>query len=251
MNYTLAFKSLVTLTLFAALVPGVSLAQVSATLTATTHPASDVTETAARLNGYGAKDYSQLIGWFEWGTTASFGNQTPSRMSWGEETFKANLTDLKRGTRYYYRAVVVSGGETRYGETLSFTTKGAEAASASTGSSVGSTNTASAGSSSSSDSTKTTTTSKTSSTATTKTSTTAKTTASTASTDDDCATTTAALAGGTLAANAGGSNGGIGGLTIMLIVVVIALAIAAAVMQITAAREAARRKRAEQGMVLA
>lgn len=252
MNYTLAFKSLVSLALFASLVPGAAIADA---VSAVTHPASDITETGARLNGYALNPQAQITTWFEWGTTPSFGNQTNSRMYWGEHTSKAVLSNLEPGTRYYFRAVMVGGAETRYGETLSFTTAGTRATSASTGSS----NTASAvGASTGTGSTSGNTTSQTtvsnttkSSASTAKTTTTTKSASNAKATDTDCATTTAALAGGSLAASAAGSTPGVSGLIVFLVVTAIALAIVAAVMQIRAAREAARRKQAEQGMVLA
>jgi len=242
MNYTLTFKSLIAAVLFAALIPHVSLAETTATLTATTMPATNITETGAQLNGYAAlAPWEKTTVWFEWGETLAFGEQTQSETYWDEYNESKNLTGLKKGTRYYYRIAVIGKGETRYGETLSFTTKSAPVVStatqnSNTPSAVGSTQTATAAKTSSTASSKTTTT---------------KTTAVSTDKDDDCATTTASVSAGALTANAAQSDGGVGGLTIFLILVAIALAIAAAFMNISAAHEASRRKREEGGMVIA
>lgn len=243
MNYTLTFKSLVAAVLFAALIPHVSLAETTATLVATTMPATNISETGAQLNGYSAlAPWEKTTVWFEWGETSAFGEQTRSATYWDEYNGSADIAGLKKGTRYYYRIAVIGKGETRYGETLSFTTKSAPVSTAT----QNSTNASSV-----SGSTQTATVAKTSSSASSKT-TTAKTTSVSTIKNDDCATTTASVSGGgALAANVAQSDGGVGGLTIFLILVAVALAIAAAFMNISAAREASRRKREEGGMVIA
>ncbi len=59
--------------------------------------------------------------YIQYGTTASFGSQTPNITLSGSSA-SAALSGLKAGTTYYYRIVTVSAAGTYYGSTGSFTT---------------------------------------------------------------------------------------------------------------------------------
>lgn len=63
--------------------------------------------------------------WFEWGETSSL-EKTPVgiRDIYGEGYFQGNLSDLKEGTTYYFRAVAMLGGEKVTSSTSTFTTDG-------------------------------------------------------------------------------------------------------------------------------
>lgn len=63
--------------------------------------------------------------WFEWGETSSL-EKTPAgiRDIYGEGYFQGNLSDLKEGTTYYFRAVAMLGSEKVTSPTSTFTTDG-------------------------------------------------------------------------------------------------------------------------------
>lgn len=93
---------------------------VSGTLTVATQPVSDVGTSWATLNGYASHPGTKITLWFEWGDTSSFGKVAQSKVLWGEGSSRMPIEGITSGTRYYYRAVAISGGDTRYGDTLSF-----------------------------------------------------------------------------------------------------------------------------------
>jgi len=63
-------------------------------------------------------------GYFEWGLTTDFGNQTPIQdlSGNGERTFHAALTNLTPGSYYYFRAVLTNGAYTSRTGIVSFHT---------------------------------------------------------------------------------------------------------------------------------
>ena len=100
------------------------------TASATTNDAAAVTPNSATLNGTLVPGGVSSAGWFEWGTTASFGKRTePQIFSNGSETITlvASISNLNPHTTYYFRAVlyrVLAGAAPIYGDTKSFATTG-------------------------------------------------------------------------------------------------------------------------------
>lgn len=101
----------------------------SASLTppvAVTNAATVVTGTAATLNGTVTPNGSNVIIWFEYGTTAAFGstitaNQSPAT-SLSPIAVDAALTGLTGNTTYYYRVGAQNASGTTYGATMTFFT---------------------------------------------------------------------------------------------------------------------------------
>ena len=91
-----------------------------------TYPATGVTDSSATLNGKldNLGNASSLQAWFEYGTTAEFGNVTIVRTFASTIPFSSAIPVLP-GTTYYYRAVAlnpVTGGGSVSGATISFVT---------------------------------------------------------------------------------------------------------------------------------
>jgi len=93
--------------------------------TVTTEPATIENGAAVTLNATVNPNGSETIVYFEWGTTTSYGNITPSG-SIGNgvtaDSISDYLTDLLPGTTYHYKAVAVNEGGTSFGDDMSFTT---------------------------------------------------------------------------------------------------------------------------------
>jgi hypothetical protein len=89
----------------------------------TTSGATGIGTTSATLNGnlsdWGTAASVQLS--FEWGTSASYGSETPPQSAWGTGTFSADLTSLLPNTTYHFRAKAVGDG-TAHGGDVFFTT---------------------------------------------------------------------------------------------------------------------------------
>ncbi len=67
-----------------------------------------------------------ITAWFEWGTSPSLGNQTPSQslyVSYTPYRFCSQISGLQPCQTYYYRAVSRNSGGTNYGQTYSFRTQ--------------------------------------------------------------------------------------------------------------------------------
>jgi hypothetical protein len=92
----------------------------------TTNPATDVTETAATLNGGGDPKGVQTRYWFQYGRTTAYGSETAhhdAAPDGGQQTVSQRVTGLSPATTYHYRLVAQpSGGEPLYGSDRSFTT---------------------------------------------------------------------------------------------------------------------------------
>jgi hypothetical protein len=93
----------------------------------TTQNASNITTTAARLNGslnsLGSSTFANVS--FQWGTTPGvYTDETTVKAMNATGAFFADLTGLTRNTIYYYRAKAAGDG-TGYGVEQSFTTSGA------------------------------------------------------------------------------------------------------------------------------
>lgn len=100
--------------------------QPSVSLQAQTLLATNVGFTSARLNGLAIQSgsASSMSGYFEWGSTQSLGNATPTQFVGSAPTlaFFHSLFGLSPNTTYYYRAVVTDGINTARGNIVSFTT---------------------------------------------------------------------------------------------------------------------------------
>src|SRR6185437_11441614 len=97
-----------------------------------TAPASDLTSTAAMLNGAVVPDGVGTTYSFEYGTSAALGNTTPSQSA-GSGTqptlVQAPLSGLAPGTQYFFRLTSTNTfAGTTHGETRTFTTPTAPAA---------------------------------------------------------------------------------------------------------------------------
>ena len=84
-----------------------------------TGPASDITSTGAELGGTVNPDFTSTSSYFEYGTSASYGQSAPSPSAHdgnGSEAVTANaaVAGLQPGTTYHYRLVAVN----IYGETV-------------------------------------------------------------------------------------------------------------------------------------
>lgn len=93
--------------------------------TVTTLDASLVTQTSALLNGLINPNSGIAVSRFEWGTTLSLGNVTPSQsLTTGASTVPISwfLSGLAPNTTYYFRAVGEAGGTRYSGSILSFRT---------------------------------------------------------------------------------------------------------------------------------
>jgi len=92
--------------------------------TATTGTASSVTATTATLNGTVFANKEPTTVRFEYGTTAGYGQQTPSGTFSGNATkaFEADLTGLAPSTTYHFRIVATNNSGTDFGNDATFTT---------------------------------------------------------------------------------------------------------------------------------
>ncbi len=90
-----------------------------------TYQANSVSQTSARLAGGLNPNGNATTGWFEWGTTTSYGNSTPPQ-SVGNGTQTISLSTVISGlspqTAYHYRSVGQNVSGTTYGTDQSFTT---------------------------------------------------------------------------------------------------------------------------------
>lgn len=93
---------------------------------ATTGTATNVTTNAATLNGSVNPNGAASGGFFQWGTSTSYGNTTLSQVLNSGTTsvaITADLTGLTAGTTYHFRVVATNAnGGTSFGNDQSFTT---------------------------------------------------------------------------------------------------------------------------------
>jgi phosphodiesterase/alkaline phosphatase D-like protein len=97
-----------------------------------TSPATAISTSTAVLNGVlnRAGNASSIQVWFEYGTTAEFGNSTSPMLMSTQGNFSAPVEGLAPGRAYYYRSVALNmapGSRSVYGPITSFTTAGGPA----------------------------------------------------------------------------------------------------------------------------
>jgi phosphodiesterase/alkaline phosphatase D-like protein len=91
----------------------------------TTNGATDAGNTSVQLNSLVINSISDpATAWFEWGTTPTLGNTTPtvSLGTLASARHANTITGLAPKTTYYFRAVMQNSSSKINGETLSFTT---------------------------------------------------------------------------------------------------------------------------------
>ena len=91
----------------------------------TTVQATSVNSTSARINGiFTNQSGTSASGYFEYGTSASFGGATTltSLGTTSSVSFSNSITGLTAGRIYYFRAAATQGSSTYYGNTLTFQT---------------------------------------------------------------------------------------------------------------------------------
>ena len=91
----------------------------------TTQAATTITQTIATLNGIVNPNGGVTWVWFEWGTTASYGNVTTPSINTGSGTTATSFSaiqDSLPNTTYHFRAVGQNAGGVSYGGDLTFTT---------------------------------------------------------------------------------------------------------------------------------
>ncbi len=91
----------------------------------TTNPATGITPTQATLNGTVNPNACATTGWFEWGTTTSYGQTTAGQPVGSGTTAVAisqTLTGLVPNTTYHYRAVGQNSVSSSFGADQTFTT---------------------------------------------------------------------------------------------------------------------------------
>jgi len=98
-------------------------------ISVTTSPVSAVTSSTAVLNGVlnNLGNTSKVQVWFEYGTTADYGNSTELQTLYNPGTFSSAVTGLAPSRTYYYRAVALNptaGGKSVNGAATMFTTSG-------------------------------------------------------------------------------------------------------------------------------
>lgn len=101
---------------------------VAAAPIAQTEPASDIGSTTATLNGNLAPNGAPTSYYFQYGTSADYGAQTPTQgpvKGGATKNVSAALTGLQPGTTYHYRLVGTNADGTTTGKDATFTTAAA------------------------------------------------------------------------------------------------------------------------------
>ena len=91
---------------------------------AQTNSVTNLNNNQVTLNGYtsGSNSYNTK-GWFEWGTSTSYGNTTSQQTLTYSGSFNQNISGLYSNTTYHYRAVAQnSSGHIVYGQDMTFYT---------------------------------------------------------------------------------------------------------------------------------
>jgi N-acetylneuraminic acid mutarotase len=90
----------------------------------TTRPATNVTSSSATLNGVVDPHGLTTSAYFQYGTTTSYGHNTPAQSKTGNtyQSVTANISGLSASTTYHFRIVATNSDGTRYGADMAFTT---------------------------------------------------------------------------------------------------------------------------------
>jgi N-acetylneuraminic acid mutarotase len=90
----------------------------------TTRPATNVTSSSATLNGVVDPHGLTTSAYFQYGTTTSYGHNTPAQSETGNtyQSVTANISGLSASTTYHFRIVATNSDGTRYGADMAFTT---------------------------------------------------------------------------------------------------------------------------------
>jgi len=91
----------------------------------TTHPASYVQETYAKLNGFFDPNGNfSTVRWFEWGASPASLNQSTFHNPYGggASSISAGINNLKKNTNYYFRAAAQNADGLSYGLIYNFKT---------------------------------------------------------------------------------------------------------------------------------
>lgn len=99
----------------------------AAELEAVTGAASDITATAANLNGTLHVGQEPVDYYFQYGSTTAYGATTPADTASSDSTVTAVVTGLTPGTTYHYRLVAAGRSEISYGIDHSFQTSTSDA----------------------------------------------------------------------------------------------------------------------------
>lgn len=100
----------------------------SPTPTVTTLAATNISTASATLNGSVNPNGSSTNYYFQWGTTTSYGNNTPTASAGSGSSVvnvSANISGLVAGTTYHYRLVAQNSAGTANGNDMTFTTASA------------------------------------------------------------------------------------------------------------------------------
>lgn len=95
--------------------------------TVDTEPATDVQSDSAILNGFANPNGVLAVGYFQWGTDLSYGNQTPPQdigSGMADVPFDDIITGLTPGTEYHFRAVASNSTWSIMGDDEVFVTPG-------------------------------------------------------------------------------------------------------------------------------
>jgi hypothetical protein len=102
----------------------ISLWRAAAPPTVTTLPANNAVFFYANLNGLVNPHGSAFTAWFEWGTTASYGNSTPplSSVPSDSDVWVTWTTGLPSATTIHFRVIATNSAGTSYGNDMMVTT---------------------------------------------------------------------------------------------------------------------------------
>gem|GEM_PF-4395819 len=91
-----------------------------------TYAAVSIADKEATLRGYvNPNGTSNIVRWFEWGTSTSLDHKTLEKSMAYEQSISEIVAGLNKDTQYYFRAAARNTNGTSYGPTLSFMTSGA------------------------------------------------------------------------------------------------------------------------------
>lgn len=98
-------------------------------ITVQTNSAANISNYQATLNGYVANPIYQSASyvWFQWGTSANYGNETSRQSLARSGPFSQNIANLSANTTYHFRAVAqINNGSPVYGQDMTFYASGSD-----------------------------------------------------------------------------------------------------------------------------